>query len=76
MWSSTPRLILGLYGLLCAVGSASADVDFMSVRPDMVKDYSGKGGEPGEKYFKESRYAMGSTRAVFLLLSLTNSNLN
>ncbi|GAQ44325.1 hypothetical protein AtubIFM55763_011453 [Aspergillus tubingensis] len=56
MWSSTPRLILGLYGLLCAVGSASADVDFMSVRPDMVKDYSGKGGEPGEKYFKESSF--------------------
>lgn len=54
MWSSTPRLILGLYGLLCAVGSASADVDFMSVRPDMVKDYSGKGGEPGEKYFSKS----------------------
>nr|XP_001398851.2 Zn(II)2Cys6 transcription factor [Aspergillus niger CBS 513.88] len=56
MWSSTPRLLLGLCGLLCAVGSASADVDFMSVRPDMVKDYSGKGGEPGEKYFKESSF--------------------
>ncbi|GKZ65317.1 hypothetical protein AnigIFM60653_005507 [Aspergillus niger] len=54
MWSSTPRLLLGLCGFLCAVGSASADVDFMSVRPDMVKDYSGKGGEPGEKYFSKS----------------------
>ncbi|PWY95502.1 mannosylphosphorylation protein [Aspergillus sclerotioniger CBS 115572] len=56
MWSSPPRLLLGLYGLLSAVGSARADVDFMSVRPSMVKDYTGSGGEPGEKYFKESSF--------------------
>ncbi|RAK99089.1 Zn(II)2Cys6 transcription factor [Aspergillus ibericus CBS 121593] len=56
MWSSAPRLLLGLYGLLSAVGSARADVDFMSVRPSMVKEYTGTGGEPGEKYFKESSF--------------------
>ncbi|PYH94232.1 hypothetical protein BO71DRAFT_325894 [Aspergillus ellipticus CBS 707.79] len=52
MWSTAPRLLLSLYGLLLfTAGLARADVDFMSVRPNVAKDYSGKGGEPGSKYF-------------------------
>ncbi|RAK81111.1 putative mannosylphosphorylation protein (Mnn4) [Aspergillus fijiensis CBS 313.89] len=57
MWFSTPRLLAGLYGLsLAVVGSSAVDVDFMSVRPTVAKEYSGKGGEPGPKYFKESDF--------------------
>ncbi|KAK9566816.1 mannosyltransferase [Aspergillus fumigatus] len=46
--------LLYLHGFLLALvalGSADSDVDFMSVRAKFLKDYSGKGGEPGEKYF-------------------------
>ena len=54
MWFSTPRLLAGLYGLsLAVVGSSAVDVDFMSVRPTVAKEYSGKGGEPGPKYFSK-----------------------
>jgi hypothetical protein len=46
--------ILGLCGWLAMVaGLASADADFMSVRTKLAKDYSGKGGDPGDKYFRE-----------------------
>ncbi|KAL1985616.1 hypothetical protein VTN96DRAFT_7596 [Rasamsonia emersonii] len=47
--------IFWLCGLLAAAaGLANADADFMSVRTKLAKDYSGKGGDPGEKYFHES----------------------
>lgn len=48
--------LLYLHGFLLALvalGSADSDVDFMSVRAKFLKDYSGKGGEPGEKYFSK-----------------------
>ncbi|PWY72353.1 hypothetical protein BO70DRAFT_389413 [Aspergillus heteromorphus CBS 117.55] len=57
MWSTTPRFLLSLYGLLLfAIGLARADVNFMSVRPTVAQDYSGTGGTPGSKYFKESSF--------------------
>lgn len=48
------NLLLGLCGLLAAaVGKVRGDADFMSVRTSLAKDYSGKGGDPAEKYFRE-----------------------
>jgi hypothetical protein len=52
----SPTFLLYLHGLLLALvalGSADSDVDFMSVRAKFLKDYSGKGGEPGKKYFSK-----------------------
>lgn len=46
--------LLRLCGLLAAAtGLVRGDADFMSVRTSMAKDYSGKGGDPAEKYFRE-----------------------
>ncbi|KAH8700424.1 LicD family-domain-containing protein [Talaromyces proteolyticus] len=46
-----------LYGLLAVVaGSVAADADFMSVRTQLAKDWSGKGGDPAVKYFHESTF--------------------
>lgn len=46
---------LCVYGLVASVaGSVAADADFMSVRTQLAKDWSGKGGDPGDKYFRES----------------------
>ncbi|OJJ47703.1 hypothetical protein ASPZODRAFT_131258 [Penicilliopsis zonata CBS 506.65] len=42
--------------LLVAIAQVRADADFMSVRTSLAKDYSGKGGDPGEKYFHESTF--------------------
>jgi hypothetical protein len=43
-----------LYGLLtAAITPALADADFMSVRTKLAVDWSGKGREPAEKYFRE-----------------------
>lgn len=48
-------LLLGLFGLLAAaVRPVCGDADFMSVRTKLAKDYSGKGGDLAEKYFRES----------------------
>ncbi|KAL1970707.1 hypothetical protein VTN77DRAFT_4351 [Rasamsonia byssochlamydoides] len=48
-------LIFWLCGFLAVVARlAYADADFMSVRTKLAKDYSGKGGDPGDKYFHES----------------------
>lgn len=46
--------LLPLCALLAIVaGSVNGDADFMSVRTGLAKDYSGKGGDPAEKYFRE-----------------------
>ncbi|GAD97148.1 mannosylphosphorylation protein (Mnn4), putative [Paecilomyces variotii No. 5] len=42
--------------LTAAFGLVRGDADFMSVRTSLAKDYSGKGGDPGEKYFHESTF--------------------
>ncbi|KAL2012981.1 hypothetical protein VTN00DRAFT_506 [Thermoascus crustaceus] len=50
-------LVLGFLGLLAAaVRPVCGDADFMSVRTSLAKDYSGKGGDPAEKYFHESTF--------------------
>ncbi|EAW08345.1 putative mannosylphosphorylation protein (Mnn4) [Aspergillus clavatus NRRL 1] len=52
LFSTTCLLYLhALLLTLVALGSAKTNVDFMSVRGEFMKDYSGKGGEPGKKYF-------------------------
>ncbi|BDD59410.1 hypothetical protein MAP00_004618 [Monascus purpureus] len=49
--------LLPLCALLAIVaGSVNGDADFMSVRTGLAKDYSGKGGDPAEKYFHESTF--------------------
>lgn len=46
--------LLCLYGVLATVaGPVVADADFMSVRTQLAKDWSGKGGDPASKYFRE-----------------------
>lgn len=46
--------LLRVYGLVASVlGSVAADTDFMSVRTQLAKDWSGPGGEPGDKYFRK-----------------------
>lgn len=50
---------LGLLGEVQAVPALNPtigrrDADFMSVRTKSHKDHSGKGGDPGDKYFHES----------------------
>ncbi|KAI1936618.1 mannosyltransferase [Ophidiomyces ophidiicola] len=40
---------------------ASCDADFMSVRTSMNTDYSGKMGDPADKYFHESMYVFRLT---------------
>lgn len=56
--------IFWLCGLLAAAaGLANADADFMSVRTKLAKDYSGKGGDPGEKYFRK----FSSATSLFFL---------
>jgi hypothetical protein len=43
-----------LYGFLtAAIAPALADADFMSVRTKLAIDWSGKGSDPAEKYFRE-----------------------
>jgi hypothetical protein len=67
LFSTTFLLYLhGLLLALVALGSADSDVDFMSVRAKFLKDYSGKGGEPGEKYFSKCPFSVSA-----LVLSLT-----
>ncbi|KAA8648581.1 putative mannosylphosphorylation protein (Mnn4) [Aspergillus tanneri] len=61
MWTSPSRLFLSFGALLVAVAgsatSAEVDVTFQSVRNEMVKDYSGQGGDiPDQKYFRESDF--------------------
>ncbi|KAF7157425.1 hypothetical protein CNMCM5623_001686 [Aspergillus felis] len=57
LFSTTFLLYLhGLLLALVALGSADSYVNFMTVRAKFLKDYSGKGGEPGKKYFKESHF--------------------
>jgi hypothetical protein len=54
LFSTTFLLYLhGLLLVLVALCSADSHVDFMTVRAKFLKDYSGKGGEPGEKYFSK-----------------------
>jgi hypothetical protein len=48
-------LLYLLYGVLLAIAQpvlGENDVDYMSVRTKLATDFSGKGAEPGEKYFR------------------------
>lgn len=56
MWTSPSRILLSVSTLLFAVAqpTTSADVTFQSVRNEVVKDYTGQGGDiPNKKYFRE-----------------------
>lgn len=46
-------LQLGALLTAAAIGLVRGDADFMSVRTSLAKDYSGKGGDPADKYFRE-----------------------
>jgi hypothetical protein len=51
--------LLCVYSLMASVaGSVAADADFMSVRTQLAKDWSGKGGDPGDKYFRECLFSL------------------
>lgn len=66
LFSTTFLLYLhGLLLALVALGSADSDVDFMSVRAKFLKDYSGKGGEPGKKYFSKCPFLAYCQGAFF-----------
>ena len=45
-------LFSGLLLLLGLVPSIQADASFEAVRVNAVKDHSGKGGDPKQKYFR------------------------
>jgi len=46
--------LLGIGRLAQAAAIARRDADFLSVRTHMLKDMSGRAGDPKEKYFHES----------------------
>ena len=49
------QLLLCLFSLVTGLPALEKrDADFMSVRTRLTKDYSGKGGDPKDKYFHES----------------------
>ena len=51
-------LALSLVALVLETAVVDADADFESVRVRLMKSYSGKAGDPKEKYFRELLPAM------------------
>lgn len=48
------RTSLLICGLIAATASAAAvDASFMDEREKLAKDWTGKGGDPAEKYFRK-----------------------
>jgi hypothetical protein len=52
--TNTMRTSLLICGLIAATASAAVvDTNFMDEREKLAKDWTGKGGDPAEKYFRK-----------------------